>query len=50
MLCRLPGLVDDYLAGKLTVDDYVTHRVSPLRSERGRESFVNLGLTLLSPC
>lgn len=24
---RLPGLVDDYLAGKLTVDDYVTHRV-----------------------
>lgn len=26
---RLPGLVDDYLQGKLTVDDYVTHRVSP---------------------
>merc|ERR1711939_74284 len=25
---ELPGLVDDYLAGKLTVDDYVTHRVS----------------------
>jgi Zn-dependent alcohol dehydrogenase len=34
---RLPGLVDDYLSGKLTVDDYVTHRVrspsfAPLRS------------------
>jgi hypothetical protein len=27
--CRLPGLVDDYLQGKLTVDDYVTHCVSP---------------------
>ena len=32
MICltklRLPGLVDDYLEGKLTVDDYVTHTVS----------------------
>lgn len=26
---RLPGLVDDYLQGKLTVDDYVTHTVCP---------------------
>ncbi|SCZ97901.1 BZ3500_MvSof-1268-A1-R1_Chr7-3g09633 [Microbotryum saponariae] len=24
---ELPGLVDDYLAGKLTVDDYITHTV-----------------------
>lgn len=32
-LCsRLPGLVEDYLEGKLTVDDYVTHSVRPLPS------------------
>lgn len=30
---RLPGLVEDYLAGKLTVDDYITHSVgSPFTS------------------
>jgi S-(hydroxymethyl)glutathione dehydrogenase/alcohol dehydrogenase len=25
---RIPGLVDDYLKGVLSVDDYVTHHVS----------------------
>ncbi|KAJ8294562.1 actin [Rhodotorula toruloides] len=32
---RLPGLVDDYLAGKLTVDDYVTHRTTLDKIDQG---------------
>ncbi|BGO98560.1 S-(hydroxymethyl)glutathione dehydrogenase [Rhodotorula toruloides] len=32
---ELPGLVDDYLAGKLTVDDYVTHRTSLDKIDQG---------------
>ncbi|GAA6045014.1 hypothetical protein JCM8097_004352 [Rhodosporidiobolus ruineniae] len=32
---ELPGLVDDYLAGKLTVDDYVTHRTTLTEISKG---------------
>lgn len=42
--CRLPGLVEDYLSGKLTVDDYITHSVRAVPVAFSSSSFSDLGL------